>query len=46
MTGNGVTVDMTVDWMNFYAQEAAVNPANPVAADRAAQLSNIVAGWP
>jgi len=43
---SGVSFNNAVEWMNFYLNEALVNPANPVAAARAAQLSNIVAFWP
>jgi hypothetical protein len=42
----GVTFGTAVQWMQFYAQEALVNPSNPSAAARAGQLSDIVANWP
>ena len=42
----GVTLATAIEWMQFYAQEALLNPANPSAAGRAAQLSNLIANWP
>jgi hypothetical protein len=42
----GVTLATAIEWMQFYAQEALQNPANPSAAGRAAQLSNLMANWP
>lgn len=43
---NGITFDMVVQWMQFYGQEALINPANPSAAVRAEQLSQVIANWP
>ncbi len=42
---NGITFDMVVQWARFYGQEALLNPGNPSAAVRAAQLSNLIANW-
>jgi hypothetical protein len=43
---NGITFDMVVQWAQFYAQEALINPGNPSAAVWAAGLSNLIANWP